>query len=93
LMGLSLLSIVIYLLRSIKRGKPAPANPWGGATLEWHTAPIPDPHNFDDAPEVGDPYDMEIFKWDEAENGYVPVNPVPGLPYIAQPKADSGDVH
>jgi len=93
LMGLSLLTILIYLIRSIKRGEPAPANPWGGATLEWHTAPIPDPHNFDNAPQVGDPYDMEIFKWDETEKGYVPVNPVPGLPYIAQPKADSGDFH
>ena len=89
LMGFSMLLIVTNFLRSIRSGKPAPANPWGAVTLEWNTAPIPDPHNFDDAPVVGDPYDLSIFKWDEAEGGYVPTRPVPGLPYIALPNADS----
>jgi cytochrome c oxidase subunit I len=37
---------------SFYRGKPAGANPWGGATLEW-AAPSPPPqHNFDAVPVV-----------------------------------------
>ena len=38
----------ISLLRSLKNGAPAPADPWKGATLEWtHTASPPITENFD----------------------------------------------
>lgn len=35
--------MVFNLVRSLKKGAPAPANPWGGKTLEW-TIPSPPPH-------------------------------------------------
>ena len=38
------LVIAGYLLHSLFRGKKAPANPWGGTTLEW-TCPSPPPHD------------------------------------------------
>ncbi len=42
----SLLVIVGNLIYAYFRGKPAPKNPWGGATLEW-TVPSPPPtHQF-----------------------------------------------
>ncbi|MBC8430971.1 MAG: cbb3-type cytochrome c oxidase subunit I [Desulfobacterales bacterium] len=47
------------LLSSIKKGKLAQSDPWGGTTLEW-TVPSPPPlHNFVEAPEVKPfPYDF-----------------------------------
>jgi cytochrome c oxidase subunit 1 len=49
---------LMNLLRSAKRGEPAPANPWQGATLEW-SLPSPAPvENWDEPPEVTKgPYD------------------------------------
>jgi cytochrome c oxidase subunit 1 len=89
--GISMLMTLGYLLWSIKKGKRAPANPWGAVTLEWHTAPIPLPHNFDEAPVVGDPYDMSLFAWSDEEGGYVPCHPVPGNPYGAMAQPDPED--
>lgn len=41
-----------YFFHALFRGKPAPANPWGGKTLEW-TLPSPPPaHNFDETPTI-----------------------------------------
>jgi cytochrome c oxidase subunit I len=53
-----LVIIVVNLVRSAKHGAPAPANPWGGKTLEW-TVPSPPPlENFDETPTVTKgPYD------------------------------------
>jgi cytochrome c oxidase subunit 1 len=45
------------LLRALRRGPPAPENPWGGKTLEWRTASPPPPENFTEIPVVTDgPY-------------------------------------
>ncbi|HPR64487.1 MAG TPA: cbb3-type cytochrome c oxidase subunit I [Thermoanaerobaculia bacterium] len=57
-----ILGLVLYawnLFRSLKRGEPAPANPWGGVTLEW-TIPSPPPHeNFEEIPTItGGPYEF-----------------------------------
>jgi cytochrome c oxidase subunit 1 len=61
----------VTLLQSLFKGRKAPANPWGGATLEW-TCTSPPPHdNFRDPPTVGDPYDHSGLVWDETEQGYV----------------------
>jgi cytochrome c oxidase subunit 1 len=55
---------LIYLTASLSTGKRAPANPWGGVSLEWQTASPPIEHNFHDTPVVtGSPYDFpEIAK-------------------------------
>jgi cytochrome c oxidase subunit I len=64
------LLIGAYLLHSLFRGKRAPANPWGGSTLEW-TCSSPPPHdNFPEAPSVGRPYDHHGLVWNEALGGF-----------------------
>ncbi len=53
-----------YLVASLFGGKKAPANPWQGVSLEWHTQSPPIEHNFHETPHVtGSPYDFpEIDK-------------------------------
>jgi cytochrome c oxidase subunit 1 len=62
-----------YLLVSLKRGRVAAANPWGGASMEWQTASPPPVHNFEEPPVVGDPYDYSGLAYDEEQQGYVRV--------------------
>lgn len=51
LFGITQLLIIINLIYSAKRGKKAPANPWGATTLEWtHTSSPPHEHNFEKIP-------------------------------------------
>ncbi len=46
------------LLASLKSGALAPANPWGGLTLEWQTSSPPPLHNFEKQPDTSvGPYD------------------------------------
>src|SRR5690348_17429754 len=53
--------------RALKNGKKAPANPWGGATLEWTTVSPPPYYNFHTPPPVSaGPYDgYENMVYDE----------------------------
>ena len=52
MIALSFLIMLVYLLHSIKNGKVAGSNPWGGLTLEWQT-PSPTPaHNFLEEPKI-----------------------------------------
>ncbi len=47
-----------YLLASFRGPKNAPANPWGGRTLEWETTSPPTTHNFEGQPVLQHgPYD------------------------------------
>ncbi|MHC5004539.1 MAG: cytochrome c oxidase subunit I [Planctomycetota bacterium] len=59
-----------YLLWSMRFGRKAPANPWGGRSLEWQCASPPPPDNFETTPTVGDCYDYSVLEWDEQEEGY-----------------------
>jgi cytochrome c oxidase subunit 1 len=59
-----------YLIHSLFRGRKAPANPWGGATLEWACESPPPLENFHTPPVVGSPYDQTGLTWDEATGGY-----------------------
>jgi cytochrome c oxidase subunit 1 len=43
---------LVYLLWSLRHGKIAGPNPWGGTTLEWITSSPPPTHNFDETPIV-----------------------------------------
>ena len=63
--------IAVYLLHSCYRGRKAPANPWGGRSLEWQCASPPPYYNFATTPSVGDCYDFSVVRWDDAEQGYV----------------------
>ncbi|MEJ2581560.1 MAG: cbb3-type cytochrome c oxidase subunit I, partial [Acidobacteriota bacterium] len=64
-----------YLLHSLVRGEKAPANPWGGATLEWETSSPPPYYNFAHEMRAGDPYDLEALDWDPSIKGYVRKDP------------------
>src|SRR6266403_518643 len=44
--------LVWNIIRSLRKGKPAPADPWDAWTLEWSTASPPPEYNFAVLPEV-----------------------------------------
>jgi cytochrome c oxidase subunit 1 len=46
LIALSVLVFLVNVLRSLRSGEPAGADPWGGDTLEWVAASPPRPYNF-----------------------------------------------
>jgi cytochrome c oxidase subunit 1 len=76
LAGIGFVLTVICLAHSLLRGRKAPANPWGGNSLEW---PSPPPHdNFKGPVEVEDPYDYHRWVYDPRIDGYVRrAEPVP----------------
>ncbi len=51
-LGVGYLLPLIYLLWSLKYGRPAGRNPWGAAGLEWKSPSPPPPHNFETPPVV-----------------------------------------
>jgi cytochrome c oxidase subunit 1 len=59
------------LIHSLARGRKAPANPWGGATLEWHTPSPPPVENFADQPHVGDPYPFDRLVYVPEAHDYI----------------------
>jgi cytochrome c oxidase subunit 1 len=63
--------VAVYLLRSLFTGPRAPANPWGGATLEWACSSPPPTDNFARPPTAGDPYDYRHLRYDPQLDGYV----------------------
>jgi cytochrome c oxidase subunit 1 len=60
-----------YFIHSLMKGKKAPANPWGGNSLEWHTPSPPPLENFSQDVVATDPYDFTDWKYDPAIEGYV----------------------
>jgi cytochrome c oxidase subunit 1 len=70
IMAVGFVIIAVYLLHSLFRGRRAPANPWGGATMEWQCASPPPPENFDQPPPAGDPYDFSDLVYDPRIGGY-----------------------
>jgi cytochrome c oxidase subunit 1 len=72
-LALGLCIIPIYLTISLFSGRKSPANPWGGATLEWQCSSPPPFDNFPEQPVVDDPYDFSQIKYDEQIDGFVKV--------------------
>ena len=71
-MGLAFVLTAVYLLRSLKHGRIAPANPWGSNTLEWRTPSPPAYYNFHNPPEVTEgPYEYADWVYDTRTGGYV----------------------
>ncbi|HEX7010366.1 MAG TPA: cytochrome c oxidase subunit I, partial [Phycisphaeraceae bacterium] len=71
LLGFGLCWVLGVWVHSLLKGRPAPANPWGGNSLEWHTSSPPPHDNFPDAPRGSDPYDFSGWRYDEALDAYV----------------------
>jgi cytochrome c oxidase subunit I len=70
-MTAGLVTVLLNWMHAIYFGKPAPANPWGGNTLEWHTTSPPPHNNFPVEPVVSDPYDLNDWEYDEQIGGYI----------------------
>ena len=69
ILAAGLFLVLFTLLASLLKGKHAPANPWGGVSLEWHTATPPIEHNFHHIPHVENgPYDFPEIDWDSAKH-------------------------
>lgn len=75
LLGVGILVALWVLIQSLFQGRNAPANPWGGATLEWCCTSPPPFFNFERPPVVGDPYDFHDIAWDDENERYVTVEP------------------
>ncbi len=71
LLLVAFLLIAYYLADSLVRGAKAPANPWGGASMEWQTSSPPPVENFSKEPIVGDPYDFSDLVFDQETRGYI----------------------
>ena len=54
ILGGAFLTMIIYLLSSLKNGEKAPANPWGSLGLEWRTPSPPPLENFEVMPSMAD---------------------------------------
>jgi cytochrome c oxidase subunit I len=74
-LGVGLFIALFVLLHSIKFGAKASANPWGGATLEWHCSSPPPHYNFARPPVVGDPYNFDTVKYDAKKDTYYNTEP------------------
>jgi cytochrome c oxidase subunit I len=61
--------LVVNLLISLRKGAPAPPNPWGAKTLEWTVSSPPPTENFHEIPVVTrGPYDFSHHEQPVAEN-------------------------
>ncbi len=58
-LGISLFITVCYLFASLKLGKLAPRNPWGGSSLEWQAPTPPTLYNFETPPVVHELYNYD----------------------------------
>jgi len=52
LVGVSMLFLIWNLWSSLRKGRPAGDDPWGGHTLEWATSSPPPHHNFTELPPI-----------------------------------------
>ena len=56
-LAIGILIMFANFIRSLRKGDPAPENPWQGLTLEWSTSSPPPEENFHEIPTVSDwPY-------------------------------------
>jgi cytochrome c oxidase subunit 1 len=52
ILAVGVLVFLWNVLSSLRAGRIAPSDPWGGYTLEWYTTSPPPAHNFDDLPPI-----------------------------------------
>jgi cytochrome c oxidase subunit 1 len=71
ILALGFVIMAVYLVRSLFTGRIAPANPWGGTTLEWKCASPPPHDNFAVTPQPTIPYDYHDIEYDAVTGTYV----------------------
>lgn len=60
IIGIGFFMMLYNFVRSARKGEPAPANPWGGTTLEWQIPSPPPFENFEHLPEITEsPYNYK----------------------------------
>ena len=64
LFGFGVLLLIYNVIRSVRHGPTAPANPWDAPTLEWTTSSPPPPYNFAVIPVVASRHPL----WEERLN-------------------------
>ncbi|HET6876159.1 MAG TPA: cytochrome c oxidase subunit I [Jatrophihabitans sp.] len=52
LIGVSIMVFLLNVVVTLRRPATAPADPWGGNSLEWATSSPPPAHNFDELPPI-----------------------------------------
>ncbi|MCA9192963.1 MAG: cbb3-type cytochrome c oxidase subunit I [Planctomycetales bacterium] len=85
-LGAGLFVALGVLIHSLMRGRRAPNNPWGAATLEWQCTSPPPFYNFASAPSVTDPYDYLPLKYISEEEGWVYISPTKSTDPQAHPE-------
>jgi cytochrome c oxidase subunit 1 len=76
MMGFGVLIFLWNVMRSLRHGAPADADPWQGNTLEWYTASPPPSYNFESLPRVTS--ERPVRDWrlhDPHRNGHVAERP------------------
>lgn len=75
LLGFGLFVALGVVIHSLMRGRQAPPNPWGGATLEWQCSSPPPYYNFMHPPTVNEPYNYLPLQYHGEERGWEYVHP------------------
>ncbi|MEX2214732.1 MAG: cbb3-type cytochrome c oxidase subunit I [Phycisphaeraceae bacterium] len=70
-LGVGMFMVLGNWIHSLRKGRRAPANPWGANTLEWHCSSPPPLENFARTPVADDPYNFKHWHWDETIGGYI----------------------
>ena len=52
LLAVGVMMVLWNCVNSLRYGRIAPNDPWGGNSLEWYTTSPPPAHNFDDLPPI-----------------------------------------
>ncbi len=89
IMACGFFTCAVCFAQSLMSGKQAPANPWGGRSLEWQCTSPPPHDNFKSPPTVGNCYDFSMLRWDEKEQGYVVDKELEALAIAAEARGHS----
>ena len=70
ILAIGLFIVLFNWIHSLRKGAPAPANPWGANSMEWQSLSPPPHLNFDTPPKVGDPYNYDGWKYNPDIDAY-----------------------
>jgi cytochrome c oxidase subunit 1 len=88
--AVSVLILVVNILVSRSRGKPAPDDAWDGRTLEWTVSSPPPEYNFAEIPVIHSRDDFWHRKYTEDENGRLVRLPSGGSDTLTTTVEDGG---